>query len=345
MKARRYSIFLLAIVLLAACWVSVGDLNDYADNDDISVARYDRLQNEYARFNSVSALQKMNTTYGRPTQILVEEILTIGSVSDSDINEKIKAFYSDSTLLQLVDDVEAKFADLDDVENELNKGFKRLQKELPSLIIPTVYAQVSALNESIVVADSLLGISLDKYMGEDYPLYNRYYYDYQCRSMRPDRIVPDCFTFYLIGGYPLPPLTDWTLLERMIRQGQIYYVVQQALGYKSISDVIGYSAVEEKWWLENCSEVWEYLVRNRMLASTDPMVVRRLMYPAPSTSFFGENSPAFIGVCMGAEIVSSYMKKNKKVTLEELLHTTNYQEILMGSGYTTETGSDFNRKQ
>lgn len=344
MKTRRYFILLLTMVLLAACWVSVGDLNGNGNNDDISVFRYDRLQNEYARFNSVSALQKMNTTYGRATQILVEDILAIGSVSDSDVNETIKTFYSDSTLLQLMDDVETKFVDLDDVEDKLNKGFKRLQKELPSLIIPMIYSQISALNESIVVADSLLGISLDKYMGEDYPLYNRYYYDYQCRSMRPDRIVPDCLIFYLIGGYPLPPLTDWTLLERMIRQGQIYYVVQQALGYKSISDVIGYSDIEEKWWLENCSEVWEYLVRNRMLVSTDPMVVRRLMYPAPSTSFFGENSPAFIGVCMGTEIVSAYMKKNKKVTLEELLHTTNYQQILEGSGYTTEANSNFSRK-
>ena len=24
------------------------------------------------------------------------------------------------------------------------------------------------------------------------------------RSMEPDRIVPDCFTFYLLSQYPLP---------------------------------------------------------------------------------------------------------------------------------------------
>lgn len=333
MKTRRYIILLLLMVLLAACWVSVGDLNGFGSDDDISVIRYDRLQDEYARFNSVSAEQKMNTTYGRATQILVEEILAIGNVSDSDVNEKLKTFYSDSTLLQLMSDVEAKYPDLEGLEEELTKGFRRLQKELPSLVIPKVYSQVSALNESIVVADSLLGISLDKYMGEDYPLYSRFYYDYQCRSMRPDRISADCLIFYLIGGYTLPPMQDWTLLERIIRQGQIYYAVQQALGYASIADVIGYSDVEKKWWAENHSEVWEYLVRNRMLNSSDPMVIRRLMYPAPSTSFFGENSPAFIGICVGGEIVSAYMKKNKKVTLEELLHTSNYSELLNGSGY------------
>lgn len=334
MSLQRSIILLLSIVLLAACWVGVGELNDRDTGNDISVIRYDRLQTEYAHFNSVSAQQKMHTTYGRLTQILVEEILAIGNVSDSNINEKIKAFYSDSTLLQLMNDVETKFANFNAIENELSKGFQRLQKELPTLVVPAIYTQISALNESIVVDDSLLAISLDKYMGEDYPLYNSYYYDYQCHSMRPDRIIPDCFVFYLIGGYPLPPLADRTLVERMIRRGQIYYVVQQALGYKSIFDVVGYSAAETKWWQANRTEVWEYLVRHQMLASTDPMDARRLMYPAPSTSFFGENSPAFVGVCMGAEIVAAYMKKNKKISLEALLHTTNYQDILLGSGYT-----------
>ena len=52
-------------------------------------------------------------------------------------------------------------------------------------------------NQSVVVGDSILGFSIDKYMGADYPLYKRFYYDYQCRSMEPDRIVPDCFTCYV----------------------------------------------------------------------------------------------------------------------------------------------------
>ena len=85
---------------------------------------------------------------------------------------------------------------MDEVEKGLNKGFRKLKKEVPDTKVPFIYSQVSAFNESIILVDSLLGISLDKYMGEDYPLYKRFYYDYQCRSMRPERIVPDCFAFY-----------------------------------------------------------------------------------------------------------------------------------------------------
>lgn len=326
-------IFLLFLILLMGYWFSVSELSIHEHKREISVIRYDRLQSEYVRFNSMSALQKMNTIYGRPTRILVEDMLGIGNVSDTDINDIYKEYFSDTTLLRLMNDVESKFEDLAPIEEKLTRGFEQLRKELPLLLTPKVYAQISAFNESIVVADSLIGISLDKYMGEDYPLYGRFYYPYQCRSMRPDRIVPDCFLYYLSGTYPLPPLKKRTLLEYMIRNGQLYYVIQQVLDYQSVADAIGYSEPEKRWWKENRAEVWEYLILNKMLSSTDPMVIRRFMYPVPSTSFFGENSPAFIGACMGAEIIASYMKENKKITLEELLHTENYVLLLEDSKY------------
>lgn len=329
---RKLTLLFLLPILLTACWMNGSD-SSQKEGEEISVIRYDRLQYEYVRFNSVSALQKMGTTYGRPTQILIEDILGIGSVSDDHIREKMKQFYSDSTLLQLMDDVTVLFEDLSDIEEQLVGGFKRLKKELPSLVIPAIYTQISAFNESIVVSDSLLGISLDKYMGEDYPLYDRFYYEYQCRSMRPERIVPDCLIYYLLGAYPLPPLQERTLLERMLRQGQIYYVVQQVLGYKSMADVIGYDEDEKKWWADNRGEVWDYMIRNHMLSTTDPMVIRRLMYPVSGFTLFGEQSPSLIGVCMGGEIISAYMKRNKKVTLEELLRTTDYHYLLNNSGF------------
>lgn len=87
-------------------------------------------------------------------------------------------------------------------------------------MIPMIYTQISAFNESIVLSDSVLGISLDKYMGEDYPLYKRFYYNYQRRTMRPDRIVPDCLVFYLMSQYPFPMDYSRTLLDVMMHYGK-----------------------------------------------------------------------------------------------------------------------------
>ena len=55
----------------------------------------------------------------------------------------------------------------------------------------------------------------------DYPLYKKFYYDYQCRSMSPERIVPDCFFFYLFSKYPLPANSKRTLLHTLLHFGKL----------------------------------------------------------------------------------------------------------------------------
>ena len=44
-----------------------------------------------------------------------------GTVKDDTIFQRLQKFYSDTTLVRLVSDVEAKFPNLDEVEKGLNK--------------------------------------------------------------------------------------------------------------------------------------------------------------------------------------------------------------------------------
>lgn len=332
MRIRKLFILLMLPILLASCHVD-DRFMDQASDKTVSIIRYDRLQNEYIRSNSLTALQRMNMQYSHATRILIEDILAIGQVSDDNINQKLQAFYSDTTLIRLMEDAEKKYADVSQLEKELGKGFRRLKKEVPTLEIPQVYTQISALNESIVVTDSLIGISLDKYMGQDYPLYHRFYYEYQRRSMRPDRIAPDLFNSYLVGYYPIPDTSRRTLLDMIIHFGKLNYVVQQILNYSTSEDIMGYSDEEKKWCSENKKKLWEYLLKGEQLYTTDPMLIRRYIRPAPYFAFFGENSPGRIGMWIGTEIVSSYMKRNKKTTILELLTMTDYELLLNTSGF------------
>jgi hypothetical protein len=50
---------------------------------------------------------------------------------------------------------------------------------LPGIVVPRIYTQIGSLDQSIVVDDSILGISLDKYLGADHPVYLRYGYTEQ----------------------------------------------------------------------------------------------------------------------------------------------------------------------
>lgn len=168
---KKLLFILLSVIAFASCQSDMQS-GDALSDRRIKVFRYDRLQYEATVMNSISAIQKMNMDYPQATRILIEDVLMLGSVDAPDINERLCTYYSDSVLLRLMEEAEEKFSDMTPIEERLTEGFKRLKKEIPSLPVPQVYAQISALNQSVVVGDSLLGISLDKYMGEDYPCTN-----------------------------------------------------------------------------------------------------------------------------------------------------------------------------
>ena len=140
MKLRNPLLLIILCVFAVACRMGTGE-NALLHNEEngISIVRYDKLQNEYVRSNSFSALQKMNMEYRQPTKILIEEVLGLGQVNDDTISLRLRTFYSDTTLLRLMADVETRFPDLGEVEKGLTKGFKRLKKEVPDIKIPKDY--------------------------------------------------------------------------------------------------------------------------------------------------------------------------------------------------------------
>ncbi|WP_294629111.1 gliding motility lipoprotein GldB [uncultured Bacteroides sp.] len=332
MKRRISLLFILISMLFAACGLSTGKGTEQKE-EEISVLRYDKLLSEYVRSNSFSAMQKLSMDYRQPTKILIEDVLAIGTVGDDTISQRLQKFYSDTTLVRLMADVETKFPNLNEVEKGLTKGFRKLKKEVPDTQVPLIYSQISAFNESIVLVDSLLGISLDKYMGEDYPLYKRFYYDYQCRSMRPERIVPDCFVFYLLSRYDMDYHEGTCLADLMMHAGKINYVVQHLLGCNNGGEAMGYSKEENGWCKENEKAIWEYVCSNGHLSARDPMVIRYYMKPAPAVEMFGVQAPSLIGTWIGTRIVAAYMHRHKDMKLKELLEFTDYHVMLSESGY------------
>ena len=327
MKGRGiYIIIILCSLLFVSCEWNQSKKKE-EQKLDMTIHRYDKLLNEYVEFNSFSALQKMNTTYLQETKYLIEDVLRLGQVDDNNINGKLKVFYSDSTLHKLSKDALERFEDMSVYEKEFTRGFKNLRKEIPAVRIPRLYSQISALNESVVVGDSVLGFSIDKYMGEDYPLYKQFFYNYQCKSMNPDRIVPDCFMFFLLREYPFPWEQGRTLLDLIMHRGKIHYVIRNILDYKPGRE-FGYTEEEEQWCETNRKHIWEYMLQNRHLYVTDMMLVRKYIEPSPYTAFFGEEAPQMVGTWMGMQIIDSYMKHNKNITIAELLEDTNYRSML-----------------
>jgi hypothetical protein len=196
-----------------------------ADSTAITVERYDRPEVLFLTTGDFAALQQLKTGYPTQTRMLIEDVLNLGRVDDADINTRFLLFFQDSTLQALMADVEREFVSLDDVSRQLTEAFDRLRTMLPDVEAPVIYSQVGSLDQSIIVGDGQLGISLDKYLGSDYPLYLKYGYSEQQRQMMTRRyIAPDCVGFFLLSLYP--PSGDTLNMNHMAR---IQYVVNRAM--------------------------------------------------------------------------------------------------------------------
>lgn len=198
--------------------------------DEVAVERYDRVESQYLTTGDFSALQQMNTVYPMQTRTLIEDVLRIGYVDDPEINSKFLNFYQDTTLQTLINEVEFQYANMDDINKELTEAFGRLRKVLPDARIPKVYAQIGSLDQSIIVGNSTLGISLDKYLGANYELYRRFYPPSQRMQMVRSMIVPDCLVFYLLSLFPVPPARELSQQEHDIHIGKIQWAVNRFVG-------------------------------------------------------------------------------------------------------------------
>ncbi len=231
MKTPYLLYIIIAILFLESCELKIAPfIDDDEEEIDIKVSRYDRLESQYLTTRDFYALQQMNTDYPMETRTLIEDILKLGEVNDPEINSKFLSFFQDSTLQTLISDAESQYANMDDINKSLSKAFSWFSKHLPEIPTPQIYSQISALDQSIVIGDQLIGISLDKYLGDDYPLYKKYdYTQFQLATMTRENIVPDCLNFYLLSLYPLSDFESRTQRERDLHVSKIMWVCNMAL--------------------------------------------------------------------------------------------------------------------
>ena len=211
----------------AGCEFRLKPTTESVSADVVSVDRYDRIQSLYLTTGDFSALQQMNTSYPMQTRTLIEDVLKIGRVNDPEINSKFLKFYQDTVLQGLINEVEQQYVSMDDINKGLTEAFGKLKNDIPDIEPPEVYAQIGALDQSIIVGNNTLGIGLDKYLGPDYPLYKKFYPKAQRVSMKRSMIVPDCMVFYILSLFPMSHDKQLSQLECDLHMGKIQWVVNR----------------------------------------------------------------------------------------------------------------------
>lgn len=336
MKRLRYILSTLMVCSLAICMAACQfDRNLIKENagKDLHIIRYDRMVDDYVNTGNVALWQRMNTEFPRETRALIEDVLHLGRADNEDIDDSLIAYYKDPILVQLRMDISRKFEDLSAYEKALSCAFKRLEAEDKNFVTPKIYAQNSAFNQSIVVGDSLIGISLDKYMGADYPAYKKYFYENQRATMEPSRIVQDCLYFYLNQQFPPTRLRiRHTLGQWLIHQGKIAWVVAQ-LTNKSAIDIAACQPATKAWYKLNERRVWNTLRNEKIWNSYDSLLLHSILYSSDAHLYFVDPHSRGVGLWIGMRIVEGYMKHHPEMSFDALLRYNNYDLIKKESNY------------
>ncbi|MCL1937050.1 MAG: gliding motility protein GldB [Candidatus Azobacteroides sp.] len=261
-----------------------------------------------------------------------EKVIYIGKTDSADFYLRLKTFFSEPTLMKLYQDEQTRMADIHSINEELAEGMKILLAEFPSLKQPKIYMHVSGLNQNVIVSDDILSLSADKYLGADYPLYQDFFYEYQRQLMSPDRIVPDYLLGFMMANFPFKGNED-VLLDRMLYEGKLRYILSCLLPRREAWEYIGYTPEQYRWCMDRQSKIWRLALENQHLFQPDYFITSQYLKEAPSTPSLPSDSPGRVGIWLGYQIIHSYMKNNASVSLQALMKTTNYRELLKQSKY------------
>lgn len=240
---------------------------------------------------------------------------------------------NDSLQIELFQEVGNTFNSFTDEEAGLIQLFKHIKYYFPEQRIPKVITVTNDVdyNNRIILADTLLFIGLDNYLGSEH----RYYGGFQryiSKSLDRSYMVSDVASAFAKRVVPRP--RDRTFLARMIYFGKELYLKDKLMPSAMDNDKIGYTNDELDWAIGNEEPIWRNFIEQEHLYSTDNKLNARFLDPAPFSKFgleLDNESPGRLGRYIGWQIVKAFMNNND-IELKQML-TMPEEEIFKKSNY------------
>ena len=330
---KRYTYFIIVLCLaLFACKREKRHADLTGIDFDIKIQRFDsafwtldttRVAEEFAR---------LLAEHPDITPIYTKNVVRFGA-PDADItHETYRFFRKDSAVQILYNDALRHYTDMSDIERDLTTAFRRARYFLPQFATPQIYCHVSGLNQSMIVAESFISLSIDNYLGKEYPLYEQIgIYKYQRPNMRREKVASDYITAWISSEFSNSIANN--LLTDMIHHGKILYTVSVLLPETPEHIIMGYTPEQWEWAKKNEANMWNQLIATKDLYTTNMIEKNRYINDGPFTLPFTQESPGRAGAYIGWQIVESYMRSNPEISIQQLLQQPDAQIILNRSNY------------
>ena len=241
---------------------------------------------------------------------------------------------NDTLQKEIYSEVNAEFPNFVKETADLELLFKHVLYYFPNYKVPKVITVVSDVDYTnrVILADTLLLIGLDNYLGKDHRFYGGIE-QYIAAGFDKEYLLSDIASAFVKTTLRFP--SDRTFLVQMIYYGKELYLKDKLIPLATDAQKIVYTTEELEWAQANEEQIWRYFIEREILYSTDNMLAPRFLDPAPFSKFrleLDNESPGRLGRYVGWQIVRAFMNNNDvklsqlpELSAEEIFKKSNYK--------------------
>jgi len=292
--------------------------------------------------NLKSSLAVLQGRYPGMTQVYIENVLEMKHPRDTSDRylSFLDGFVQSESVAGLKHRVDSVHVDRSAYDRQFTQAFRYLKHYFPERNTPTVYYMLSEYSVAAFVFtesanQDALGISLDMFMGRDYPYKKMFptnpsFSAYQTRSFDRAHVVKKGINAIVddIVGYP----NGSRMLDIMLNNGKKQFILEKLMPSTPDSILWEYTIPQMEWVQSNELNLYSHFTSQEMLYSDDQMTFMKFVSPSPNSPGLPQEAPGRTANYIGYKIIESYMQRSGN-SLEELVQEKNSQEILNTARY------------
>ncbi len=342
---KKYPLFVFAFMISL---ISCNTGNQKPDVSNIHVElKFRRFEKDFFAIdtnNLTVSIQQLDSAYPHFTSDFINKLMGLNIVDTTKSFQAIKQFLHDYR--PMLDSITLIEKDLATAKDEIQEALKLTKYYFPSYKLPEefityvgpmdVYLNTTIGGQTELITTNALCTGLELRLGEHSSFYNsmqgqQLYPQYMSKKFNPSSISVGCMKSLIDDVFPLKRHQN-TLLAIMVEQGRKMYLLDLLLPDKSEEIKFGYSSAQLKAAYYNEAFIWNYFIENKLLFEEDLMKIKSFISDGPFTNEFGFDSPSYLSLFMGKQLIKKYMEKFPKTSLQELF-SMDADKILSGSQY------------
>ncbi len=244
-----------------------------------------------------------------------------------------KQFIQAEQVRGLLDTCATVYSDLSKEKKELEQAFAFYQYYFPNGKIPDIVTFTSEYTlGNFSYEDSLVGIGLDFFLGEDHIGYSPDFFPKYIRNTMSREYMVSKTVKTLVSDL-VGSSGKSRLIDIMVNNGKMLYITDLFLPYEADSIKLEYTANQVDWVKNNEQKMWAFFLDEELLYKTNQKDFQKFIGPSPNSPGMPDEAPGRTANYIGLQIVEAYMNRFPETTIQALIDIKDGQEMLTKSKY------------